>query len=178
MKRIWCIILGLIPIINFWLQYYFSGKEKSRKVFQQHRICYWLDRIFIPINILFLFLITTISREIILLLGIGSLIINYVIHHLRSLEKNIKNSHLVNPHISKAGRVHMVFSSIEMLIIILILISQSQSNILHAELWLLAVFIGGLNYGAYRIHHKIHGSDLMTTILLWGAIIIKIVYLK
>ncbi len=178
MKRIWCIILGLIPVINFWLQYYFCKQEKILDVFKKHRTCYRLDWIFIPLNILFCFLIISVSRKIILLIGVTSLIINYVIHHLRSLDKNIENSHLVHTYITKAGRIHMVFSSIEVFIITLIFLSPSQWIVMYSELWLLVVFIIGLIYGAYRIHHKIYRSDIITVTLLWIAIITKAIYLK
>jgi hypothetical protein len=178
MKRIWCIILGLIPVINFWLQYYFTKQEKIVSIFKKHWICYRLDWIFIPINTLFIFLITTVSRETILLLGIGSLIINYVVHYFRSIDNHIENSHIIHPQITKAGRVHMIFSSIEFLIIALILVSPSQWGIIYSELWLLTVFIGWLIYGGYRIHKKLYRSDVMTIIVLWAAIIAKVVYLR
>ena len=177
MKRIWYSILGLIPVINFCLQYYFTKQEKTLAVFKRHRTCYRLDWIFLPINILFCFLITSISRKVILLLGVGSLIINYVMHYLRSLDKGIENSHIVHPHITKAWRVHMLFSGIELLIIVLIFISPSKWIIMYSELWLLTIFIAGLIYGAHRIHHKFYRSDYMTTIILWIAVLLKILFL-
>jgi len=176
MARRRCILLWSIPGINFWLQYYFAKQEHNLAIFKRHWICYRLDRIFIVINILFCFLIITVSRKTILLLGTGSLMINYVTHYLRSLDKGIKNSHIVHPQITKAWRVHMIFSSIEILIIALILISPSQWMIMYSEWGLLAIFIGGLIYGDHRIHHKLYRSDYMTAILLWGALLTKVLF--
>jgi hypothetical protein len=178
MKRVRCIILGMIPIANFVLQYYFAKKEKKIAIFQKHRTCYRGDWIFVPINVLVPLALITISRSVIVVLWIISLSVNYLVHYLRSLDKTIKNSHLVmTSKISKTWWVHMIFSSIEMLIIVLLLLSPSQGRIAYATIGLLLAFVGILNYGEYRIHRKLYRSDMFATILLWWAVLIKILSL-
>jgi len=172
------IVLAAIPIINFCLQYHFSKQEKTLKIFKRHRTCYRGDWIFLPINILFAFLTITIAWQIVVPLFITSLLFNAIVHYLRSLDKKVENTHLITSHhISKSWRIHMLFSSIEMTIILIILTSVSYGRVLYTEMWLIAIFVGIMDYGEYRVHHKLYRSDVVVTILLWGALVIKLLAL-
>ena len=167
MKRIRCCLLGVIPVLNFCLQYYFARKKKKIATFKAHISCYRVDWIFVPINIIFGIFSIDLSRNVILIIGIISIGINYLMFYLRSLDKNIGNDHLItHQKITQAGRVHQVFSSIETTIIIYIIAFRPQGIGLWMVTGLLISFIGLLNYGAYRIHHKLYRSDLLVALLL------------
>lgn len=75
------IILALIPVINFSLQYYFSKKAKVLNQYKNHFTTYWGDFIFIPINFVFLYAVSGVRFDLIVTVFIFSFLGNAINHY-------------------------------------------------------------------------------------------------
>ena len=80
---IWFVILLIIlPVVNYMLQYSYTRKAKTLAIFKNNRIAYWGDFIFVPINILFI-VMNTVSLFTIEWIFLASIIFNAIIHRWR-----------------------------------------------------------------------------------------------
>ncbi len=170
-------ILALAPILNFVLVYEFSKKYGTLKHFQNHLACYYLDWLFIPFNILWVFSVNILLGDflsILVLSMLGSLAIHYfwITKSLRSgQEGHILD--LEKETFSPAGIVHALFTGLVVSLFLSYLIFAFESILSYlAGLIMVAFFVGGF-VSSKRIHGKIIFSDAIFLVLGILAILIR-----
>jgi hypothetical protein len=178
MKLIPNLLLSLLPILSWCLQYYFSKKEKLLKIFKKHWTCYYGDWIFLPINFLFIFSIQL--DYFIIYFLIISLISNIIIHKywINQNKKYKTASHLFKEGKLKIpGYVHLIFSTIQMTIILSLLFLNPIFPYYFIQLFLLLFFGLIMLYGSYKTNSKISFLDLTISLTFIIFVIIRSILL-
>lgn len=178
MSWLYGIILFLLPIINFIIQYAYTHKAKTLPIFKDHWTSYWCDFIFVPINLLFFF-INTIPLIIIGWIFLGSIVLNYIMHRLRWwANKQWVASHMFYFRSSKlnpAWITHFIFSIIETTILTALIFSQHTTTTFFLVLGCVSAFSVLLLLGSYHIHKKIAIRDSLVIIALLFALIVRFI---
>jgi hypothetical protein len=170
------VVLGMLPVLSFILQYYFSKREKILNKFKNHFICYYLDWLLVPFGIIWPYVVHVSGGIIFLALGL-SFILSIATHAFWYFlgKKDGERSYIFdfeNRKLTGAGIVHFFFSIIEYAAVGLFLLFSTKSLLSVISGIILIVFILGLIPGSKRIHGKITLSDALIVIL--GALIILI----
>lgn len=180
-KIILCIVLGLIPVISYILQYYFSRKAGIIKLLKQNYMVYYSDWIFIAFNGLWIYTVDD-NKNITFLVAavLISLGLNYLVHKYYAINTlmNDKN-HLfrTNGKIRVTGVIHFIFSSIETMMIIIFLFSPIKNIYTSIEIGILTIFVLSFIPSSLKMHEgKILDSDLATVIIGMAAIVMKIIF--
>jgi hypothetical protein len=180
MKLIIAILLALLPFISWIIQYLVSKKNGLINSFKNHWTCYYGDWIFVIINFVFIYSVE-ISNKLWSILLI-SFIINIFTH---SIWGNKNKSNKLDGHffynkknkLNFAGISHLIFSTIQMVIIISILFLKPIIPIIFIELLFVLLFGIVIIYGSYKIHSKINKIDLIASLILIVLVLSKIVFL-
>lgn len=179
MKILIAIFLSLLPIFSWIGQYYFSQENKLLNSFKRHWTCCYWDWIFILINIFFIYSIE-ISSIIYIFLWI-SIIINLFTHYIwwKSNKLNKSNGHLFyykTNKLNKAWTIHLIFSIIQLTIVLSIIFLKPISPFILIELWFLIIFWIFIVFWSYKIHWKIQNIDLIAFLFLIIVIFHKLFY--
>ena len=172
------ILLIILPILNFIIQYYYTRTTKTLDLFKNHWIAYWGDFIFIPINILF-FAMNTVSSLTIGWLFLASIVFNSIIHRWRWwANKKWIISHMFYSTSSKlnpAWITHFIYSVIETTVLMAIIFSHYNANTFPLLFGSIIVFSAVLLVGSYHLHKKIVIRDVLVFVALSLALIIKMI---
>lgn len=180
MKFLIAILLASLPLISWMIQYYASKKNGLIKSFKDHWTCYYGDWIFVIINFLFIYSVQI--SNILWITLLMSLIINIFTHttwgNTNKSEKS--NGHFFYHQTNKlnyAGISHLIFSTIQMGIIMSIIFLKPVTPFIFIELLFVLLFGIFIIYGSYKIHSKIDKMDLLAGSLLIIIVSSKIVFL-
>ncbi len=177
MKLVLSILLALLPLFVWIIQYFYSKSHNLLKTFRKHWTCYYGDWIFVLVNFFFLYSVSV--SEIIYLLALISIIINLYIHALwgNQNKKSIIQCHLYHKGTNKLdlnGYAHLIFSTVEMTIISGIIFLTPKFPIIFIELFILLIFGCFIIIGSYKIHSRINRIDLLAAIIIWLSVLIKL----
>ena len=180
MKYIISFLLALLPLFSWTAQYHLSKKDNLLNSFKKHWTCYYGDWIFILINFLFLFSIK-ITPTFFYLIPVSILISIFTHKIWRNKNKTKKrNSHFFfnkTNKLNSSGITHLIFSSIQITIIISIFLSPPILSLFFVELILIMLFAILMTYGSYKIHSQIDKLDLIASVLLVLFVIIRYLFL-
>lgn len=173
------LILALVPIVFWSMQYYFSGKDNKLKLFRKHISCYYLDWLFVPFNLFLGLSIIFVPNISLLYLVLFGLIVTYFIHvfwfRLHTRERielymfDIKKESITN-----AGWSHIFFFLLESLLVIYFLLFSRLNLFSILALFFLFLFFASINYASRKIHRKSELSDTLFMILGIIVILIKL----
>ncbi len=172
-KIILAIILGLYPIIHqLWTRFETKNK-KSFNSYKNNPACFYLDWLFIPINVLIIFAVSWNYLWFCLIL-LASIAFNAGTHYFWS---GFSNGFMFNKKgLSFAGKLHFIFSSIETLMIMYFLVFMLHNIYAHIILGTLVLFNIFLPYSSYKIFNgKPLKSDLIFSIVLFLVLVIRII---
>ncbi|MFH1503385.1 MAG: hypothetical protein ABIE36_01890 [Candidatus Diapherotrites archaeon] len=168
------LILAILPIISWLLQFHLSRKKKELPLFKKHPPTYLLDWLFVPFNFFWIYTIIF-NLNAFILLGVVSLLINYVSakYYIKQHIKEKRPCHLFNIKNSKssaAGYVHAIFSVIQSFLILTFLFSGIMNVFVYINSIALFLFLLPILYSSKKIHGKISGPD--RAIFVAGIIIL------
>ena len=176
------IILGLLPLLSFILQHYFSKKEGRLREFKNHFQCYYLDWLFIPFGIIWIYIVNISFNTFLILLGI-SIILNSITHIYWKFAviRNNESCHMFGKKIGKiglSGIVHFFFSTIISALFLGFLFFSVKSSLTYlAGIIIVLFFLGGF-ISSKKIHGKIILSDLILIVLGIFVVLIKFLLLN
>ena len=179
-KLVLSIIFSLIPLIFWFIQYFLSKKMGILANFKAHFTCYYVDWIFIPINLLFLYSIKINNAFYYLLLI--SIIFNIALHVFWGKIINQTNSHLFSKKTKKInlmGIFHLIFQILEFCIIISILFFTPISSLILLELFFVLIYSLGIlvaSYKKYKGFHKVNILDFLGGVFITLIVVIKFIY--
>ena len=178
-KLLIAVILAILPIISFFLQYNFSKKENCLKAIKKHVTVFYSDWIFVIFNILFVYSVSFTSIGGLILILIFSAIANIAMHiYWSRLPIEEDGSHMYNSKTRKllnAGKVHFLFSTIETALILTFLFSPTINKFYLYESAILGLYFLSYIPSSLKIHNgRLLISDLITCILGILAILIKL----
>jgi hypothetical protein len=158
------IILALIPVIFWLLQYYFSKKQKILYLFKRHFSCFYLDWLFIPFNFFVGLSFNKINFFYLYLILGFSILINFFIHffwfNLHKKQKlKLYMYDIIKDKIYLAGWMHIIFFFLEFSIVLYFLIFSRFSIFSLLAILTLALFFIFTNYASRKIHGKSEFSD-------------------
>jgi hypothetical protein len=162
-------IFGSIVIINFVLQYYFSKENGRLKQFKNHFAGYYLNWLFLPFNILFIYSVDLnfFSIFIVLTLSTIATIISHKYWGKKSL-KNLEDGPFFKKgtnNLSKSGKVNSIFSVVQLSLIILFMIHNNGSLLSHLLLLPIVIFLLMGLISSKKIHGRVILSDLLMIII-------------
>jgi hypothetical protein len=173
------LILSTLPIINFVLIYFWSKKNNVIDLFKKNRTCYYGDLFFIFFNF-FLPYSIVINWKLIYVLLLISIILNIIMHfyYMKIHKKENNKVFLFNNKLNKisgGGFIHLIFSTIQTILIFIFILSEIKSNIFYvASVFLLGYFVFGIPFSK-KIHNgKVLLVDLMICGFGFCLIILKI----
>ena len=167
------LLLGVIPLINWSLEYIFSKKNKKLKQFKSHLIARYADILFVLFNFLLLYSIIFNMNKFLFFLPF-LFIFNLFMHSFWSKYHSKLSHHFMSNSgkIKSAGIVHFIFSIIQTAFILLFLFSKPISSFYYIGLLLLILF-GLLSFVFSR---KMHGKFIFSdAIILLGLVLISLV---
>ena len=170
-------IFALAPILNFILVYEFSKKYGTLKQFQNHLSCYYLDWLFLPFNILWVFSVSILLEDfmyILLISMLGSLAIHY--YWITNSIKSGQEGHLLDlgrRTFSPAGVVHALFTGFVVSLFISYLIFAFEGILSYLVGIIMILFFMGGFVSSKRIHGKVILSDALLLVLGILAILIR-----
>lgn len=177
MKLIVSILLALLPLFVWIIQYFYSKSHNLLKIFRKHWTCYYGDFIFVIINFFFIYSVSI--SKIIYFLALISIIVNLCAHAIWGNQNKKKSiyCHLYYKKTNKlnlSGYAHLVFSIIETTIILGIIFLTPKLPIIFIELFILLIFGYFILIGSYKLHSKINRMDLLAVIIIWLSVLIKL----
>lgn len=178
-KIIVALILALIPIVFWLMQYYFSKRDGKLNLFKKHFSCYYLDLIFIPFNFFVGLSIFSFNSSVLFFIFLFSLVVNYFIHvfwfklHVRE-QIELYMFDIKKKIITRAGWSHIFFFFLEFSLVISFLLFSSLNLFSISALSLLFLFFAFTNYASRKIHKKSELSDNFFMILGIIVILIKL----
>ena len=180
MKYLFTLIVVFLPFVSWYGQYCFSKKENLLGSFKKHWTCYYGDWIFVLINLFFLFSVKI--SAIILYLFLISLLVNLYTHLQWGKENKINqlSYHFFLDKADKlngAGIVHLVFSTMQMSIILATFILKPTFPFIYFEMFLIFIFGIFAVYGSYKIHSRIKAMDFLAALIIFILIALKIIFL-
>jgi hypothetical protein len=149
------IILALLPIFSFLLQYFISNRNKKLKYFKELIPVMYLDWIFIPFNILVVYSIESVSRLVLWIALLTSFITNFSVHRYWYPRDGKPESYWFckKSIMSQMNVTHMVYSSLQTAIILIFIISNLKLIFgLAACILLMVYFI--MRFPSSLIMHK------------------------
>ena len=170
------LILAVIPIFSWCIQYYLSSKSGNLELFKNHIATYYLDWIFVIFNLFFAFSFIF-SKNIFIYALIFSFIGNILIHifwfrlHLKE-KRPIYMFELKNKKILPAGIWHFFFSFFQLSLVLMFLFSSEDNAASYACLASLVAFFLLTIPSSRKIHGKVSMTDI--PFLIMGSIIILI----
>lgn len=179
MKIFISIFFAIIPILAFFIQRHFSKKENNIQGFKLHWTVYYGDWIFIPFNIILVYSVI-INNKTLLPIILISFILNILMHiYWGRINKKVNGILYFykkgEDNITKAGIIHLLFSTFQMSLILIFIFSMYQNIILFViESILLIIFSVLLLIGSKKISGKIRIYDLIPSILLLLSICISL----
>lgn len=173
-KLLIAIILGILPAISFFLQYYSSKKYGKLKQFKRHFQCCCLDWLLVPFGIIWIYIINISLNMFLFLLGI-SLILNSITHIYwkYAIIRNKENCHMFDLKTNAANLsalVHFLFSTIEFALFLGFLFFAPNNLLTLLAGTLMILFLLGGFISSKKIHGKIILSDLI--LILLGILIV------
>lgn len=174
------IILALVPLINFFLKYYFSSAIGQINLFRQHLMTYYADWLFVLFNF---FWIYTFNLDIMInfiLISISIIAtLSLQVYWINLHKKEKRKCYMWNIYSKKitlAGIVEVVFAIIETYLILAFVFSTSRSLFVYLECFILFIFLLLAIPSSIRIHGKISKNDLILVISGFIAIIGKVLF--
>lgn len=175
------LLLALAPIIAIRLQYFFSKKDKVLSQYENHWTTYKGDYVFVPLNFIFLYSFSPTLKTTILAF-LFSLAANIIQHYIFVKMYSKPNSafHMVNTKkqkLSRAGWVHLIFSTFQLTILITALFSPIVTPWFY--LYCLNVFAVSIMFlvGSKKIHKKVIFYDIFISFVLFAATITKVLFI-
>ena len=108
---IWTLILVLIPIISFLLNYYFSIQSNTLQQFKGNYALYYLDWLFLPFNLLILYAFKLDKKKLMIFTISSFIIIGFLNAMYWQFSRNV-------------GYIHGIFASIELGLLLTIVFSE------------------------------------------------------
>jgi hypothetical protein len=176
------IILALLPVLNFFLTYWFSSKQGKLKFFKKHLTGFYNDWLFVPFNFLIVFTIAF-SLKWSIALFLISLLLNLLIHkyYAKVIMKENNGSHFYDVALKKwtySGFAHLVFSTIQTALILMFLAFSVKSYLTYIEGAVLIVFLSCMLVASKKTHNgKFLDSDLVSVIIGIVLTLAKMLYL-
>lgn len=170
------IALGLLPVLSWFIQYFYSIKNNKLKLFKNHPQTYLLDWLFIPFNILWVYTISLDIPLFFIFLG-SSISINFFsdkFYKKMHIKEN-RNIHLFSLKTSKlntAGYAHAIFSVAQLFLIFSFIFSRVSNIYVYANLIILALFLIPNIYFSKNVHGSIDKYDL--ALVLFGLLMIAL----
>ena len=178
-KIIIALLLTILPILSFSLQYYFSKKDNCLKALRNHGAVFYSDWLFVIFNLLFIYSVSLPTFSKFILVFVFSILANIVMHAYWSkmpIEKEGSHMyHIKTRKLLRAGIVHFCFSIIQLALIILFLLSPIKNSLYFYESIVLGLFFLSFIPSSLKIHHgKLLITDLIACILGILTILVKI----
>lgn len=174
MELILGIIFAALPIFSYYLQKHYSKKQKRYSSFLTHWTARYSDWIFIPFN-LFLFYTIFIDYLLLIMLAI-SFVFNYFFHRLWAKNTKEDSHFFIKNKFSKAGLVHLTFSTIQAALILTFLFSKVLNIFTFINLGILLIFAVLIPIGSINIHKKLMKGDLFVALILFLFILLRIIF--
>ena len=167
-------ILALFPLISWLLQFYLSKSKKELHLFKKHLPTYFMDWVFVPFNLFWVYTITF-NIEKFAILGLVSIIINYIgsKYYIKKHREEKRPVHLFNINNGKsstAGRIHSVFSMVQMFLIFTFILDSTLNIFTYINIGLLFLFLLPALFASKKIHGRVSMPDF--TIFFIGVIIL------
>lgn len=175
------ILLGLLPIISYVFQRYFSKRDKLLNEFKNHGMVSYSDWLFIPFNFVWIYAVS-INLTIFITLLLIAIIANVWLHFdywLKAHLKENKKTHmyyLSKKRLSSAGKVHLAFSIIQTILIFSLIISPINSFLGYLEMAILGLFFISYIPSSIKIHGKILPSDGITAFAGVIVVLVKVLF--
>ncbi len=180
-KLLIALILVILPILSFTLQYYFSKKAGTLKALRKHGMVFYSDWIFLIFNPLLFYAIPIPSLQNLILFSLFSILVNIWLHFNLWLNVHIKEKKkahmydLINKKLSNAGIVHFLFSVVQLTLMLIFLFSPITNSLYFYEAAILCLFFLSIIPSSLRIHDgKLLKSDLFGSIFGVFCILIKL----
>ena len=189
--KLWVLglILALIPVLNFIIQYFLSKKEKTLKPFKENLICYYLDFIFIPFNFILAYTLVFPLQKL-WLFALIAVLINIFFHYAFWVryEKESQRSYLFKARSKKitlsdaihakkmtsAGIMHFIFSTIQTFFILEFFFFSLTNIWMYFNLFILMLFFIGVFIFSSKMHKKILPESILTLVVGILALIAKL----
>ena len=179
MKYSLTLFLTFLPFLSWMGQHYFSKKHNLFESFKRHWTCYYGDWLFVFINIFFLFSVKL--SYLFAYLFLISLCVN-IYTHIKWGRDNALNKlgyHFFLDNTARmngAGIIHLVFSTMEMTLIMSIFLLESLYPFIYFEMFFVFIFAIFILYGAHKINSKITWLDITASLIIFVLIFLKIIF--
>ncbi|MGA2902540.1 MAG: hypothetical protein ABSD98_01805 [Candidatus Korobacteraceae bacterium] len=158
-------LLALLPVASFVAQYWFSVRVGTQQIMAKHLTVMIVDWVFVPFNFFVaqvidwrrgasLYVITCIS------VALNAFVHAFWQHNGLDLGHMITQSGIVLP----AGWVHLVFSSLETILLVAFVFCRKPSASTRAATSLAVVYFALMLVCGYEMHHALIISDVVTSL--------------
>jgi len=175
------LILALIPVLSWSLQYYLAQKQGILKLFKGHPSVYYLDFIFILFNFSFVFCF--VFNKIIFFSSILGAIIGTIFIHLLWIKVHLNKKlpfymfDIKTRRFTYAGIWHFFYCIFELTLVFLFLLSSLSNLFAYICLFLIFIFFIGTIPSSKYIHGKVSMTDIPFFIIGLVIILIKFYFL-
>ena len=172
-------ILALFPLISWLLQFYLSKSKKELHLFKKHLPTYFMDWVFVPFNLFWVYTITF-NIEKFAILGLVSIIINYIgsKYYIKKHREEKRPVHLFNIEDGKsstAGHIHSVFSMVQMFLIFTFILDSTLDIFTYINIGLLFLFLLPALFASKKIHGRVSMPDLGLFLIGVLILVLKLV---
>ena len=170
------LLVGLLPVASFALQYVMSVQSHTQTEFFRHFTCAYVDWLFVPFNLVVVRIIDWRRGGSLLLIVLVSVIAN-IIAHATWQYYGIDGGHMIlrgTQTVLPAGWVHLGFSIIETtLILAFVFIRRPRMPFTRIATVLAIAFFLATGISGYVINHGFITTDV---IVVWSGTALVAVY--
>lgn len=171
------LILALIPILSWFIQYLLSKREGKLNLFRKHLSVYYFDWIFVAFNFFWVYVVSFNFNFImysLLISFVATLLIHIFWKNLHLKEKKpVYMYDFKKKKITLAGIWHVFYHLIQLFLVILFLISDVSNVYSYLALFCLLFFFVGATFSSRSIHGKVSMTDIPFLILGFLIIVVK-----
>ena len=179
--KLWVLglILALLPVLNFIIQYFFAKKEKVLRPFNKNLICHSLDFIFIPFNFLLAYTLVFPLQKF-WLFAIIAFLLNILAHcaYWLRYKRSFRRSYMFTKKPKKmtsSGIIHFIFSTIQTFLVLEFFFFSLTNLYMYFNLFILMLFFIGIIIFSSKMHKKILPEAVLISVVGILALIVKVV---